>query len=174
MQDNASTPSSRSTASAPSAGAPGTALATQYSTFIVAGRLCGIDVTRVQEVVRPLPITVVPLAPSHVAGLINLRGQIATAVNLRELFALEPRAIDQQMNVVCGVEGALLSLLVDEIGDVMEVATGDFERTPATIHMPVRNFMSGVFRTQGSLLSVIDVGLIGAFLGSARKSRFAD
>jgi purine-binding chemotaxis protein CheW len=60
-----------------------------YSTFRISGRLYGIDVTRVQEVTKSLPCTRVPLTPKHVKGLINLRGQIATAIELRELFDLK-------------------------------------------------------------------------------------
>src|SRR4051812_30814983 len=98
-----------------------TSLATQYSTFYVADRLYGIEVTQVQEIAKPLPLTPIHLAPNYVSGLINLRGQIATAIGLRELFELPPDQEREKMSVVCKCEGTLLSLLVDKIGDVIEV-----------------------------------------------------
>lgn len=130
----------------------------QFSTFYIADRLYGLDVTAVQEVTRTLPVTKVPLAPSFVHGLINLRGQIATAINLKELFELNNKTItDEPMNVVCKGEGLLLSLLVDQIGDVVEVDESFFEATPDTIEPSVGQFMVGVYKITGSLLSILDV-----------------
>ncbi len=142
----------------------------QYSTFVIAGRLYGIDVTRVQEVVRPMVMTRIPLAPPYIVGLINLRGQVATAIGLRELFGLPPRQNDDQMNVVCKTSGALLSFLVDEIGDVIEVNKKDYESPPSTISPTVRKFISGVYKTSGTLLSVIDIDPIVKHLDVGKKS----
>lgn len=136
----------------------------QFSTFYVANRLYGIDVTRVQEVVRPMPMTPIPLAPIYVRGLINLRGQVATAIGLRQLFGLTGGAPDEFMNVVCKVDGTLISLQVDEIGDVIEVAQGDYEATPKTVAGDIRRFMSGIYKITDSLLSTIDVDRINKFL----------
>ena len=133
----------------------------QFSTFFVAGRLYGLDVTSVQEITQPLPVTKVPLSPNFVSGLINLRGQIATAIELRELFSLtEESQSENLMNVVCRGDGVLLSLIVDKIGDVMEVDDKLFESTPETIHPTVSKFMSGVYKISGSLLSILDIGKI--------------
>ena len=136
----------------------------QFSTFFVANRLYGIDVTRVQEVVRPMPMTPIPLAPEYVRGLINLRGQVATAIGLRQLFGLKDAPPDEFMNVVCRVDGTLISLQVDEIGDVIEVAHSDYEVTPKTVAGDIRRFMSGIYKISGSLLSTIDVDRISKFL----------
>ena len=136
----------------------------QFSTFYVANRLYGIDVTRVQEVVRPMPITPIPLAPEYVTGLINLRGQVATAIGLRELFGLKDTPPDQFMNVVCRIDGSLISLQADEIGDVIEVMMNDFELTPQTVPGDVRRFMSGIYKISDSLLSIIDIERISKFL----------
>ena len=136
----------------------------QFSTFYVANRLYGIDVTRVQEVVRPMPMTPIPLAPVYVRGLINLRGQVATAIGLRQLFGLTGGAPDEFMNVVCKVEGTLISLQVDEIGDVIEVSPGDYEVTPKTVVADIRRFISGIYKISDSLLSTIDVDRINKFL----------
>lgn len=129
----------------------------QYSTFYIAGRLYGIDVVRVQEVVRPMKITPVPRSPKYVSGLINLRGQVATAIGVRELFGLDEGKNDEQMNVVCKIGSNLVSLLVDEIGDVVEVHKDNFERTPQTIPQSIKQYMNGVCKTPESLLSIIDI-----------------
>lgn len=129
----------------------------QLSTFTLDGRLYGIDVMKVQEVTRPLQITLMQTAPSFIKGLINLRGQIATAVGLRELFGLKNDDSIKKMTVVCKVEDVLLSLQVDNIGDVMEVQEKDFEPTPMTIPSEIRNFMSGIYKTDEGILSVISL-----------------
>lgn len=136
----------------------------QFSTFYVAGRLYGIDVTRVQEVVRPMHITPIPLAPEYVVGLINLRGQVTTAIGLRELFGIKVSPSQEFMNVVCRIDGSLISLQADEIGDVVEVMEKDFELTPQTVPTEVRQFMSGIYKISDSLLSIIDIDRIGKFL----------
>jgi purine-binding chemotaxis protein CheW len=138
----------------------------QFTTFVVDDRLYGVRVELVQEVTKAMPLTKVPLSASYVHGLINLRGQIATAVGLKELFSLEvSQASDRErMNVVCKAEGVLLALVVDEIGDVVEVSQDDFEPTPETVCSDVGRFMAGVFKTPGRLLSVIDIEKIVHFL----------
>ena len=149
--------------------AKGEAPVAQYSSFSVAGRLYGIDVKCVQEVVKAMPMTQIPLAPPHIVGLINLRGQVATAVGLRQLFALEIRDSAQMMNVVCKVGGVLLSFLADDIGDVVEVRLSDYERTPSTIDERTRRFLGGIYKVNDKLLSVIDVEAIARFLGLSGK-----
>src|SRR6476469_3988162 len=90
-------------------------------TFYVQKQLYGIDVMQVQEVVRFLPMSRIPMAFDYVRGLINLRGQVATAIGLREMFAIRGETPGEPMNVILKHEGALIALQVDEIGDVMEV-----------------------------------------------------
>jgi purine-binding chemotaxis protein CheW len=137
-------------------------LARQYSTFYVAGRLYGIDVMKVQEITRALPITEVPLSPVYVHGLINLRGQISTAVGLRELFMIDGRAPEDSMNVVCKIEDGLFSFVVDRIGDVMEVEPENFEPPPDTVPDGIRRYMGGVFKVSGDLMSVVDIEKMAA------------
>ena len=141
----------------------------QYTTFSIAGRLYGIDVLRVQEVTRELPMAHVPLAPKFVYGLINLRGQISTAISLRELFHINEKAPDQHMNVVCRLNDVLISFLVDSVGDVMELESKDFEHAPETIPEGVRRFVEGVYKTQTALMSVVDVDKIAEFFANASK-----
>lgn len=132
----------------------------QFATFVVADRLYGIDVMKVQEILKEQPLTPVPLAPGFVQGLINLRGQIATAIGLRNFFKLPQGDGGKKMNVVCLADGTLISLVVDDIGDVMEVSEQQFEDAPDTIPESIKNFMTGVYKTSGNLLSVLDISKI--------------
>jgi purine-binding chemotaxis protein CheW len=127
----------------------------QFSTFMIDGRLYGIDVMKVQEVTKPLQVTHMQTAPKFIKGLINLRGQIATAIGLRELFGLNDSSSGEKMTVVCKIEDVLLSLLVDNIGDVIEVSEQSFEPTPQTVSPGIRSFMQGVYKTEEGILSVI-------------------
>ncbi len=138
----------------------------QFSTFYISNRLYGIEVNRVQEVVMTLVMTPIPLAPEYVRGLINLRGQVATAIGLRQLFGLLEDAPLEFVNVVCKVDGALISLQVDEIGDVIEVSQDEFEPIPDTIPFEIRRFMKGIYKISDDLLSTIDLDLIGQFLSN--------
>ena len=91
----------------------------QYSTFTVGGLLLGLDVLNVQEVLRSQPFTRVPLAPPAVEGLLNLRGEIVTAVDLRKLLpAFAAHSGAEPMNVVVRYRHECISLQVDDIGDV--------------------------------------------------------
>lgn len=134
------------------------ALLHQFSTFYVSGRWYGLEVTSVQEVTQALPMTRVPLAPAFVRGFINLRGQIATAIDLKELFQLDHLSSEQaSMNIVCRGDGLLLSLLVDQIGDVIELDDQFFEPTPETLLPSISRFMTGVYKTKQELLSILEV-----------------
>ncbi|MDX9731441.1 MAG: chemotaxis protein CheW [Bdellovibrionales bacterium] len=152
----------------------------QFATFYLEDRMYGIDVMQVQEITKYLPVTQVALAPGYVKGLINLRGQISTAIGLRELFGVQayghPAPLvesdaddEQEMAVVCRVNGELMSLLVDRIGDVIEVDESDFEMTPDVVPHSVRRFMSGVYKTESAVLSVIDVHDISRELNVGEK-----
>jgi purine-binding chemotaxis protein CheW len=129
----------------------------RFATFSVADMFCGIDVTQVQEVLKYQEMTPVPLAPSVIQGLINLRGQIVTAVDLRRRFCLPERAAGQKpMNMVLRCDGGAVSLLVDEIGDVVEVDDGDQEQAPSTMDPLHREVVEAVFKLDGKLLLAID------------------
>ncbi|MFM8314606.1 MAG: chemotaxis protein CheW [Deltaproteobacteria bacterium] len=141
----------------------------QFSTFYIGDRLFGIDVMQVQEVTPSLHVTRIPLAPAFVKGLINLRGQLATTIELRNLFTFKDQPPATMMNVVCRHDGVLLAFLVDRIGDVVEVEDGMFEPTPDTVSEGVRKFMQGVYKTPGQLLSVIEVPKITCFLNTQNE-----
>ena len=130
----------------------------QFCTFYLDKLLFGVDLKGVQEVIRTLEMTKVPLAPEVVSGLINLRGQIVTAVNLRRRLELEPAPPEMlAMNVVVRSDDGAVSLLVDEIGDVVEVAQDSFERAPETLPASVRTMIVGVHKLQGRLMHVLDI-----------------
>jgi len=130
----------------------------QYCTFYLDGLLFGVELKGVQEVMRSLDLTQVPLAPAVVSGLINLRGQIVTAVDLRRRLELPPRPGDEQsMNVVVRSEDGAVSLLVDEIGDVVEVVESSFEPPPETLRGTVRSIIVGVHKLKDQLLHVMDI-----------------
>ena len=141
----------------------------QFMTFHIAGRLYGIDVLQVQEVTKCLPIAEVPLAPKFVCGLINLRGQISTAISLRELFQIAEAAPPDQMNVVCKLNDVLISFLVDRVGDVLELNSKDFELAPETVPDGIRRFIEGVYKTPATLMSVVDVDKIADYFANATK-----
>lgn len=129
----------------------------QYCTFSVDGALFGVDVTEVQEVIRYQPMTRVPLAPPVISGLINLRGQIVTALDLRRRLGLPDRAEDTfPVNVVVRREDHPVSLLVDEIDDVVEVEMDSLEPPPHTIRAYGREMIAGVHRLDERLLLVLD------------------
>ena len=122
----------------------------QYATFFLGEIYFGVDVLKVQEVLRHLDITRVPLAPSVIEGLINLRGQIVTAIDMRRLLKLAPRESDvQPMNIVIqSVDGAV-SLLVDEIGDVIEASELCCEPPPGNMPASLRGFVDRVYTLEG-------------------------
>jgi purine-binding chemotaxis protein CheW len=129
----------------------------QYCTFSLGGYYFGIDVLKVQEVVRRQPMTRAPLAPAAVAGLINLRGQVVTALDLRRRLDLPDRPADQPpVNVVVQTGDGAVSLLVDEIGDVLQVPESAFEQLPETFTGTARDLTTGVYKLDGRLLLILD------------------
>ncbi len=136
----------------------------QFCTFFLDHQFFGVGVESVQEVIRYQGMTRVPLAAPVVAGLINLRGHIVMAVDLRRRLELPLRAADSlPMNVVVRADDAAVSLLVDEIGDVLEVADDAFEPPPETLRGGARELIRGAFKLEGRLLIVLDAARIVHF-----------
>src|SRR5690348_9690850 len=118
--------------------------ARQFSTFVVDGYLFGVPVIHVQEVIRHQEMTTVPLAPEVVGGLINLRGQIVMAIDLRRRLDFPDRSEGElPMNVVVKTEDGAVSLLVDKIGDVVEIDEDSFEMPPDTLEGVARELING-------------------------------
>jgi len=149
----------------------------QLCTFILDGLLFGVEVVNVQEVIRYQDMTRVPLASSMVRGLINLRGQIVTAIDMRARLDLPPLGEGEQpMNVVLRTSDGVVSLLVDEIGDVLQLDGRDFERAPETLAGVFREVTLGVYKLEKQLLLLLDVERIvtlGAHV-EARRAPGAD
>jgi purine-binding chemotaxis protein CheW len=129
----------------------------QFCTFYLDGLLFGIDVQRVQEVIRYQEMTRVPLMPPDVRGLINLRGQIVPAIDLRRRLDLPDRKESElPINVVVRSDEGPISFLVDEIGDVLEVEDETFERVPETLHGKAKELVRGVHKLPNRLLLLLD------------------
>jgi purine-binding chemotaxis protein CheW len=129
----------------------------QFATFFVAGLFFGVDVLRVQEVLRFQQMTQVPKAPDVIEGLINLRGQIVTAIDLRRRLRLPPRAGNEMpTNMVVRTDDGAVSLLVDEIGDVLDMDAATYERPPENLAPAAREIIRGVYKLKDRLLLVLD------------------
>lgn len=129
----------------------------QMCTFRVADLFCGIEVELVQEVAYGLLRTPVPLAPPWIAGLVNLRSVVVTAVDMRQRMGVgrfEPDA--DPVHVVIRSDSGYLSLLADEVGDVCDVAPESFEAPPQTVHEAGRMGLRGIYKLDGELLLALD------------------
>ncbi len=131
---------------------------TQYCTFVLDGLRFGVPVESVQEVIRYLDMTSVPLADPVVHGLVNLRGQIVTALDLRTRLRMPARASgDRPMNIIIRTDDGPISFLVDEIGEVVDLDATSFERPPETVVGVARELIVGAHKLDGHLLLVLDV-----------------
>ncbi len=132
----------------------------QFCTFHVGSLFLGIEVQQVQEVIRYLEMTRVPLASAAISGLINLRGQIVTAIDLRRRMQMAPRTpAERAMNVVVRDGDNAVSLLVDRIGDVLSLEDDLFELPPSTVPEDVRGLILGAYKLPGRLLLVLNTKL---------------
>lgn len=130
---------------------------TALVTLALGGQLCGLAVAQVRDVLGPQTVTKVPLAPRHVAGLLNLRGRIVTAIDLRRRLGLAERPGGEAgMNVVVEHAGALYSLAADSVGEVLRPPADSFEPCPATLDATWRRFADGICRLEDRLLVVLD------------------
>src|SRR3984885_1737277 len=129
-----------------------------YVTLTVAGQLCGIPILGVRDFLAEQPITRIPLAPPDIAGSLNLRGRIVTAIDLRRRLNLPPPEPGQKrMSVVAEQGGELYALLVDQVSEVLSLDTTLFERNPPTLERNWAMFSTGIYRLDGRLLVILDV-----------------
>ena len=129
----------------------------QFSTFFVADMFFGVNVLNVQEVLRSQQMTAVPQAPEVIEGLINLRGQIVTAIDMRRRLGLPQRSGDQApMNMVVRTVDGAVSLLVDEIGDVLDMDAATYEPPPENLDAAAKELIRGVYKLEDRLLLVLD------------------
>lgn len=116
-----------------------------------------VPVLDVQEVIKPQKVTSIPLAPDYIRGLINLRGQIVTAISLRKLFGLEDDLTKDHMNIIIRSGEHLFALVVDEILDVIDVDQNTFEQTPSTLNENIKRYIHGIYKLEGNLLILLDI-----------------
>src|SRR5262249_7322288 len=129
-----------------------------FLTMSVSGQLFGIPVLQIQDVLGEQKVTRVPLAPKEVAGSLNLRGRVVTAINLRHRLGMQPMPANMKpMYVVVDHQGELYSLIVDNVGEVLHLPDEDFEKTPATLDASWRDLSLGVYRLKEQLLVILDV-----------------
>ncbi len=130
----------------------------QFVTLTVADQLCGVPVLGVRDILGEQTITRIPLAPGEVAGSLNLRGRIVTAIDLRQRLGLPPAPQGtKRMSVVAEQGGELYALLVDQVSEVMRVPASAFERNPPTLPPVWERFSTGIYRLEDRLLVVLDV-----------------
>lgn len=128
----------------------------RYCTFWVGEQLYGIEIGSVREVLKSQRTTPVPTASPIIGGLINLRGEIVTAIDLRTRLELPPRTSGTSMSVVVSLEGEVVSLVVDSVGDVVDLSPTAIQPTPATVHPHISELMIGVFRQPDGLVQILD------------------
>ena len=129
-----------------------------FVTLMVGEQLCGIPVLTVRDVLGPQTITRIPLAPLEVAGSLNLRGRIVTAIDLRSRLRLSPAPSGTPRMAVVAEQGSeLYALLVDQVAEVMSLRSAQFERNPPTLPQEWAQYSTGIYRLQGRLLVVLDV-----------------
>jgi len=132
-----------------------------FVTMRVGEQMVGLPVLSVQDILAQQRLTKIPLAPPEVAGSLNLRGRIVTAIEMRKRLGLEPRPEGEpSMSVVVDYQGELYSLIIDAIGDVLSLPDNRFERCPATLDRTWLNVSTGVFRLDKDLLVVLEVSRI--------------
>ena len=130
----------------------------EFVTFVIEGQLFGIPVLGVQDVLAAHKITRIALAPSEIAGSLNLRGRIVTAFDVRRRLGLKPRdRSEESMSIVVEHGGELYSLLVDSVGEVLALSVDDYEKNPPTLAAGIRDYSSGIYRLDQQLLVVLDV-----------------
>lgn len=133
----------------------------QYATFRLGKGFFGVEVLRVQEILKAQEMTAIPLSPNYVSGLINLRGQIVTAIDLGvRITDRQEAASSESMNLVVNSSDGVVSLLVDQIGDVLDVGKGLMEPPPPTLRSIKIDYVKGVCKLDGDLLLVLDVDQI--------------
>ncbi len=133
----------------------------EFVSITIAGQLFGIPVLQVQDVLGPQRITRIPLAPPEVAGSLNLRGRIVTAIDLRTRLKLPPLPEGKTgMSIVVDHGGELYSVIVDNVGEVLSLPTEAAERNPATLDPVWREVSAGIYRLDKTLLIVLDVARV--------------
>ena len=138
-----------------------------YVTILIADQLFGIPVLEVHDVLRGLQLTKIPLAPAEVAGALNLRGRIVTAIDVRKRLGLSELEDDQNgMSIVVEHQGEPYSLMIDNVGEVLSLDKNDLEPTPVTLSSHWKEISGGVHRLENKLLVVLQIERLLDFAGN--------
>ena len=131
---------------------------TEFVTFTIAGKIFGLPIARVQDVFKPTRITRVPLAAAEIAGVLNLRGRIVTAIDMRSRLDVKRRE-DGDAPLAIGIEarGESFGLLVDAVGEVLKLPVTEREPNPINLDRKLAAASAGVYRLDGQLLVVLDI-----------------
>lgn len=138
----------------------------EFVTMFLSGQMFGIPVLTVRDVLGPQKITRIPLAPPEVAGSLNLRGRIVTAIDVRMRLNLVKRddvPDSKSMSVVVDINGELYALRVDSVGEVLSLPAVSFERNPPTLDPLWREYSTGIYRLEDKLLVILDVPRLLSF-----------
>jgi purine-binding chemotaxis protein CheW len=139
----------------------------KFLTFRVGGELFGIPALAIQDIIGPQPIAKIPLAPAFVAGALNLRGRIVTAIDMHNALGMPAGDKSRKVNVVVRSGAELYDLLVDDVGDVIALSMSDLEPNPVSWPESWRGFSAGIFKLDNELLVVLN---FDALLSSQAKS----
>lgn len=130
----------------------------QLLTFMLAGQMFGVPVLQVNDILGPQKITRMPLAPPAVAGAMNLRGHIVTAIDVRKCLKQPPRDDSEEpTSVVVNHDGELFSLMIDSVGDVLQLSEETYESVPATLDEAWRSVSSGIHKLKDKILVILNV-----------------
>ena len=130
----------------------------ELATFYLGEALCGMDILKVQEVNKSMEMTKVPHVPEYIMGILNLRGQIVTVIDLGKKLALPPTEVsDDTRNIIVNSKTEYIGLLVDRIGDVVEVDWDKVEPPPANIEGVQAKYFEGVFKAENSLIGILNI-----------------
>ena len=139
---------------------------TQYVTVVIGGQLFGIPIGKVHDVFMPESITRVPRSENEIAGVLNLRGRIVTAIDMRRLLGLEDREKDA-MKMAVGIEyrGESYGFIIDNVGEVLNLSDDSREANPTNLNKNWTNISAGVHRLEGQLMVILDVEkLLGSMM----------
>ncbi len=130
----------------------------ELATFFVGDALCGMDILKVQEINKLIEMTRVPKAPEYVLGILNLRGEIVTIIDLGKKLGLKSTDLnDKTRNVIVNSNEEHIGLMVEQIGDVVQAEWGKIEKPPANIGGVQGRFFTGVYKTEDRLIGILDV-----------------
>ncbi len=133
----------------------------QYATFYVGNLLLGIDISQVQEINRQLDVTDVPQAPKFVRGVINLRGEVTTVIDLRTILGLEQTEVtEDSRNLILNFQGETLGFLVDKISDILALSSSEVEPPPTNIKGIQGKYFLGVHALETEILVLLNLDAV--------------